>query len=136
MISTSLDCTYIVNFVSSKAIWLVKRFMKFRLSKFKIGSMDPVSKIGNSHKYSNSNSKKFCHPIMVKKSQKKANKMISYLNFQANRSKSSAIIRILAIQKQVRTCLLTLTLSTEQLFARVFSRVFSNSLFSAVFENN
>lgn len=62
--------------------------------------------------------------------------MISYLNFQANRSKSSAIIRILAIQKQVRTYLLTLTLSTEQLFARVFSRVFSNSLFLAVFENN
>ena len=55
--------------------------------------------------------------------------MISYLNFQANRSKSSAIIRILAIQKQVRTFLLTLTLSTEQLLLLVFSRVFSNSFF-------
>ena len=86
--------------------------------------LDPVTKMDNSHKYSNSNPKKFCHPIVVKKSQKKANEMISYLNFQANRSKSSAIIRILAIQKQVRTFLLTLTLSTEQLFPRVFSRVF------------
>ena len=83
--------------------------------------LDPGSKIENSLKYSKY---KFCQPIVVKKSQKKANKMISYLNFQANRSKSSAIIRLLAIQKQVRTCLLTLTLSTEQLFPREFSRVF------------
>ena len=63
-------------------------------------------------------------PNCGQKRAKKANKMISYLNFQANRSKSSAIIRILAIQKQVRTCLFTLTLSTEQLFPCVFSQVF------------
>ena len=97
--------------------------------------LDPGSKIENSLKYSKY---KFCQPIVVKKSQKKANKMISYLNFQANRSKSSAIIRILASQKQVRTCLLTLTLSTEQLFPCVFSQVFPILwfFFLAVFENN
>ena len=33
--------------------------------------LDPVSKMQNSPKYSNSNPKKFCHPIVVKKEPKK-----------------------------------------------------------------
>ena len=95
--------------------------------------LDPGSKIENSLKYSKY---KFCQPIVVKKSQKKANKMISYLNFQANRSKSSAIIKNLNNSETSQNMSSHFNIINWTIVSPCIFTSFSNSLFLAVFENN